>query len=73
MAHLSQTRLDMRPGGAALFATLRGMWAVHHQRRSLLRLDDRALRDIGLTRDAARAESRRPFWDIPAAQLGKRC
>ncbi|MHA7850148.1 DUF1127 domain-containing protein [Roseovarius sp.] len=45
---------------------LRLMLSLHRQRRSLARLDDRALADIGLDRDTAQTESRRPLWDIPA-------
>jgi uncharacterized protein YjiS (DUF1127 family) len=36
------------------------------QRRHLSRLDDAALADIGLTRDAAMAEATRPLWDVRA-------
>lgn len=36
------------------------------ERRALSRLDDRLLADIGLTPDAARIESERPLWDVPA-------
>jgi uncharacterized protein YjiS (DUF1127 family) len=32
------------------------------QRRILLELDDRLLSDIGLTRDQAEQEARKPFW-----------
>lgn len=32
------------------------------QRRALLDLDDRLLADIGLTRDDAWREARKPFW-----------
>ncbi len=32
------------------------------QRRELLRLDDRLLRDIGITRAEATAEAEKPFW-----------
>jgi uncharacterized protein YjiS (DUF1127 family) len=32
------------------------------QRRALARLDDRALRDIGLTRADVEAETAKPFW-----------
>ena len=32
------------------------------QRRHLSELNDRLLRDIGLTRDQVRAEYRKPFW-----------
>jgi uncharacterized protein YjiS (DUF1127 family) len=34
-------------------------------RRHLSRLDDRLLRDIGLTREQAEAEGQRPLWDTP--------
>jgi uncharacterized protein YjiS (DUF1127 family) len=36
---------------------------VSRQRRALLELDDRMLRDIGITRADAEHEARRPFWD----------
>lgn len=39
------------------------------QRRRLAELDDALLRDIGLTRDEARAEARRPLWDVPESWL----
>lgn len=32
------------------------------QRRMLLEIDDRLLRDIGLTREQAEREARKPFW-----------
>lgn len=34
----------------------------HRQRRSLLRLDDRLLEDIGVSRADAEAEAAKPFW-----------
>jgi uncharacterized protein YjiS (DUF1127 family) len=34
------------------------------QRRSLLGLDDRMLRDIGVSRTAAMAEAQKPFWRL---------
>lgn len=37
---------------------------IYRQRRALDRLDDHALQDIGLTREEARAEARRPIWDV---------
>lgn len=35
----------------------------HVSRRQLLDLDDRLLRDIGLTRDEARREGAKHFWE----------
>jgi len=40
-----------------------GYWrTVTRQRRHLSRLDDRLLRDIGLTRLDVELESSKPFW-----------
>ena len=36
--------------------------ARSRERQDLLRLDDEALKDIGLTRKQAKAEARKPFW-----------
>jgi uncharacterized protein YjiS (DUF1127 family) len=36
---------------------------VANERRRLLELDERTLRDIGLTPDDAVREASRPFWD----------
>ena len=47
-----------RPG---IFARLR----LARQRRQLGQLSPHLLKDIGLTDDAARAEARRPIWDVP--------
>ena len=38
---------------------------VARERRELLRLDERALNDIGIRRSDARQEAMRGFWDIP--------
>lgn len=43
-------------------ATLATWQARHRQRRELRELDDRLLRDIGISRAAAEAEARKPFW-----------
>ncbi|GAW35949.1 hypothetical protein RA2_03017 [Roseovarius sp. A-2] len=45
--------------------TLGLMLDVFRQRRALLRLDDTALTDLGLTRREALREATRPFWDLP--------
>lgn len=44
---------------------LQRLFAVARQRRELARLDDRALKDIGVTRRQASTEAARPFWDAP--------
>jgi uncharacterized protein YjiS (DUF1127 family) len=60
-----------RPGWRTALATalllrcltaLRGMHERWCQRTDLRELDDRLLRDIGITREQARREVRKPFW-----------
>lgn len=50
----------------SLFSFAARAAAVHRQRAALRRLDDAALRDIGLDRKSADREANRPFWDVPA-------
>ncbi len=39
------------------------LWQERHsQRRQLMRMDDRLLKDIGVSRARARAEFDKPFW-----------
>lgn len=57
------------PGlGALVRRAFLGLCAAR-QRRHLADLDDALLRDIGLTRDEARAEASRPVWDVPESWL----
>ena len=44
---------------------LHRLFSVARQRRELARLDDRALSDIGVSRQQAHKEATRPFWDAP--------
>lgn len=44
---------------------LLGLLSLRASRTRLATLDDRLLRDIGLTRDQARTEAERPLWDAP--------
>jgi hypothetical protein len=44
--------------------------AVLRQRRALARLDDAALKDLGLTAGDVNAEIRRPVWDVPSNWRG---
>jgi uncharacterized protein YjiS (DUF1127 family) len=39
-------------------------YEVAEERRTLAKLDQSMLSDIGITADQARAESRRGFWDL---------
>lgn len=54
------------PGLMAVFATLLRWDRIARERRSLRELDDRALRDLGLTRADIEREASRPFWDLPS-------
>lgn len=57
-----------RPQRAArlpLLARVMGLHDLWTQRRRLAALDDATLRDLGLTRGQAEAESRRPVWQAP--------
>lgn len=38
---------------------------LYRQRRALAALDADGLNDIGVSREAAQAEARRPIWDAP--------
>ncbi len=41
------------------------MFALARQRHQLANLDQRMLADIGVDESAAKAESKRPVWDVP--------
>jgi uncharacterized protein YjiS (DUF1127 family) len=45
-----------------MFAAARQALQRKQQRNRLLELDDRLLQDIGVTRDQAREEGRKPLW-----------
>lgn len=66
-AHRTDLPLTLlRPWGLArLPGRLLAAAAMARSRRSLARLDDHLLRDIGLSRDEALAEAHRPAWDPP--------
>ncbi|HEY0834526.1 MAG TPA: DUF1127 domain-containing protein [Azospirillum sp.] len=44
------------------FGLLSAWISRRRQRRALAALDDRLLRDLGLTREDAARECRKPFW-----------
>lgn len=53
----------LRRAGARLVLTLLQWQEMAQQRRRLQALDDRMLRDLGISRADARREGSRPFWD----------
>jgi uncharacterized protein YjiS (DUF1127 family) len=58
-------RLRPRPAAWVLRAIelVLGWQELARQRRALLALDERLLKDIGITRADAELEASRPFWD----------
>ena len=51
---------------SSLLGMLRRAITARQSRRQLARLDAAALRDIGISPEAARLEATRPIWDVPA-------
>lgn len=64
LARLFAPMLGRRPEGT--FDRIGRFRAIARQRRRLLDLDERLLRDIGRSRIEAEDEARRPVWDVPA-------
>ncbi len=54
----------LRTGILFFWETVLSWLETHRQRRALARLDDRALRDIGISRADVWQEVNRPFWDV---------
>lgn len=65
MTHIALSR----PKASNRSIGLGGIWrlaGIARQRRALAHLEDHILNDIGVSREQARAEAARPFWDAPA-------
>lgn len=62
MTFLTQTQVSCRPTRTRRLSFFRLM-SLYRQRRALTLMSDEQLKDLGLTRDQAMAESRRPLWD----------
>ncbi|MDF1555360.1 MAG: DUF1127 domain-containing protein [Deferrisomatales bacterium] len=54
---------------ATAVCTFEWMGRVAAQRSALRQLDERQLKDIGLSRVDALREASRPFWDVPPRAL----
>jgi uncharacterized protein YjiS (DUF1127 family) len=57
-------------GNARVRVSPADLFRLRRQRRQLARLDDRALEDLGLSREEALREAERPIWDVPAHWRG---
>lgn len=56
---------DRAPAGAGLLPRLAAALRLRRERQQLSGLSATQLRDIGITRQEAEAEARRPAWDAP--------
>lgn len=68
MAHISSAAgACVRPAASpkSVFSPLFLALSLFRSRRSLASLSDHQLADIGLTREEANAEAKRPIWDVP--------
>jgi uncharacterized protein YjiS (DUF1127 family) len=61
--------IDRAPTAASLLRIFHGLGTAyrlgrerHRQRRQLMEMDDRELNDIGITREQAEQEARKPIW-----------
>ncbi|QEW06476.1 DUF1127 domain-containing protein [Nitrincola iocasae] len=61
MSHFSVTRLRHR---------LHDYWQCYRGRRQLRKLDDRLLKDVGITRSQAHHEGQKHFWNLPPFKRG---
>lgn len=63
---LTTSALATRPQPPrGLGRTLLALLALRRSRRMLAGLEEHRLRDLGLSREDALAEARRPFWNAP--------
>ncbi len=61
----ARPRQGLKGGCKRLGNWLLRAWRVYRGRRQLARLDERALKDIGVSRADAIYESERAPWDLP--------
>lgn len=54
------------PRNLNVFARLQAHFQLMRSRRALAALEDHLLRDVGLSRQDAQNEAKRPLWDAPS-------
>jgi uncharacterized protein YjiS (DUF1127 family) len=71
MSRKALTALPVLRFGAplSLLGSLNRLIQLHAGRQALARLEGHLLSDVGLDRDQAVAEARRPIWDVPQTWL----
>ena len=62
---ISRSFAPQRSGIKSFFQLVLRLDRSYRQRQKLARLDDAALRDMGLTREQALREATRKPWDVP--------
>lgn len=68
-ASFATRRVQKVGSGPRLWSFMRAVLATHRQRQALARLDDKALFDIGLTREEALLEASRAPWDQTRSRI----
>ena len=53
------------PRATGLVSLVKAAFEAKRQRHALSQLDERSLRDIGITPEEAREEAMRAAWDVP--------
>ena len=64
-ASFARTRIPRAFGRKGVFNTFFALHALWVERQRLKTMENHRLNDIGLSRDAADHEARRPVWDAP--------
>lgn len=67
MATLSSIRIAPASRSVSLIGRVFTMLSLYQGRRTLARLDEALLSDIGISREEAYREAKRPMWDVPAS------
>ena len=63
--HIATPSLGLRLRVMRAVAWMEAAFRTARERRQLMTLDERALKDIGISRADAHGEWSRPFWDLP--------